>query len=43
LLLFTSPDAQKPPVDPATKHTHGDVEVIGPVHVETPPEQKKKP
>jgi anti-sigma factor RsiW len=43
LLLFSSPEAPKPPVDPATKHTHGEVEVIGPIHVETPSEQKKEP
>jgi anti-sigma factor RsiW len=42
LLLFSTPETPKAPVNPATKHAHGDVEVIGPVHIE-PPVQKKKP
>jgi anti-sigma factor RsiW len=40
LLLFTEP---KPPQDGATVHTQGDVEVIGPIRIEQPPEQEKKP
>jgi anti-sigma factor RsiW len=43
LLLFAAPEKPNPPVDPATKHTHGDVEVIGPIHMQPPPEPEKKP
>jgi anti-sigma factor RsiW len=43
LLLSSTLETPRPPVQPATKHTHGDVEVIGPIHLEQPPEQKKKP
>jgi len=40
LLLFSNPETPKPPVDPATKHTHGDVQVIGPVHIDQPEPEK---
>ncbi|MCK9462806.1 MAG: zf-HC2 domain-containing protein [Proteobacteria bacterium] len=34
LLLFAEPDPKTQPVDGATKHTQGDIEVIGPVHID---------
>jgi anti-sigma factor RsiW len=42
LLLFTAPDPSKAPFNPATKHTHGDVEVIGPIHLEPPSKTDEK-
>ena len=43
LLLFSEPDAKKQPTDGAKKQTIGEVEVIGPIHVEQGPDQKEKP
>ena len=40
LLLFSNPETPQPPVDPATKHIRGDVEVIGPIHVDQPEPEK---
>jgi anti-sigma factor RsiW len=42
LLLFSSPEPPKPPVNGATKHTHGSVEVIGPIHIEQGTEPKEQ-
>jgi predicted anti-sigma-YlaC factor YlaD len=42
LFLFAEPQKPEPPVDPATRHQRGDVEVIGPIHMEPPPEPAPK-
>ena len=42
LLLFSSPEPPEKPVDGATVHTQGDIEVIGPIRIEQSPDQKKQ-
>jgi len=42
LLLFSSPEVPKQPIEGATKHTHGDVQVIGPIHADPQPAPEKK-